>query len=99
MKTLTPKQRKELKALAHHLTPVVLIGKQGFTEGLCTEVKQALLSHELIKVKFNDHKTERLAISETVATATESALVATLGNISIFFKPHPDPSLRKIKGI
>lgn len=99
MKTLTPKQKKDLKALAHHLTPVVLIGKQGLSEGLYTEVRQALLSHELIKVKFNDHKTERGSISETIASTTESALVATLGNISIFFKPHPDPSLRKIKGI
>lgn len=50
---LTPKQRTFLKGLAHHLKPVVRIGQEGVTASVIGEIRQQLLSHELIKVKWS----------------------------------------------
>ena len=53
---LTGKQRRALRALGHHLEPVVLVGQNGITDGVVAAVDQALHDHELIKVKLNpDH--------------------------------------------
>ncbi|WP_117086172.1 YhbY family RNA-binding protein, partial [Klebsiella pneumoniae] len=49
---LTKKQVQHLKALAHHLNPVVMIGNNGLTEGVLAETEVALTHHELIKVKI-----------------------------------------------
>ena len=38
MQSLTPKQRKYLRSQAHHLEPVVLIGKNGVTDGTIVTV-------------------------------------------------------------
>ena len=51
---LTGKQRRALRALGHHLEPVVIIGQSGVTEGIIAAVEQALKDHELIKVKINE---------------------------------------------
>ena len=50
---LTPKQRTFLKGLAHHLKPVVRIGQEGVSESIIGEIRQQLLAHELIKVKWS----------------------------------------------
>ena len=48
---LTSAQRQALKARAHDLRPVVLLGAAGLTEMVLREIDRALVSHELIKVK------------------------------------------------
>ena len=49
---LTGKQRQHLRALAHHLEPVVQIGHEGPTEAVLAQINEALEAHELIKVKI-----------------------------------------------
>jgi RNA-binding protein len=49
---LTSKQRAHLRALAHALAPVVQIGRQGTTEAVVAQVDEALVAHELIKVRL-----------------------------------------------
>ena len=39
---LTPAQRKEHRALAHHLDPVVMIGNDGLTAAVTKEAEAAL---------------------------------------------------------
>ena len=51
---LSKNQIRFLKAQAHHLHPVVLIGANGISEGVDREVNRALDSHELIKVKLGN---------------------------------------------
>ena len=53
---INSKQRSKLRSLAHHLKPVVNIGKSGVTEGSISSIDEALESHELIKVKFIQNK-------------------------------------------
>jgi RNA-binding protein len=48
---LSPAERKELKARAHKLEPVVLIGAKGLTDEVVKEVDLALKAQELVKVR------------------------------------------------
>ena len=89
--------RKHLRGLAHHQKPVVQVGKQGLIENLITSVSQALDAHELIKVKFVDHKQEREELSRELANRTESELAGRVGNIAILYRRHSDPQKRKIR--
>ncbi|HNZ10190.1 MAG TPA: ribosome assembly RNA-binding protein YhbY [Smithellaceae bacterium] len=97
METLKGSQRKNLRAQAHHLKPLVMIGAKGVTDQLVGSVDIALNDHELIKVKFGEFKEAKKEISEEIAKATKSELVGLIGNIAIFYRRHPDPEKRKIK--
>ena len=48
---LTPSERKDLKARAHHLDPVVMVGDSGLTPAVVAEAGRAIAVHELIKVR------------------------------------------------
>ena len=61
---LTSKQRKYLRSKAHHLKPVVIIGKAEFNQSIIDTVEQCLNSHELIKVKFSQHKDSKEEIDD-----------------------------------
>ena len=96
MTQLTNTQRKHLKRLAHSLKPLVMIGKQGLTEQVRISVDQALMAHELIKVKFGDFKDEKEALTAELANETGSALVTIIGNVAVLYRQHPDEDRRKI---
>src|SRR5690606_34985883 len=51
MNPLSPKRRSELRAEAHKLSPVVIIGDKGLTDEVLAEVDRSLTAHELIKVR------------------------------------------------
>jgi RNA-binding protein len=48
---LSPSDRKALKARAHKLEPVVIVGAKGLTDEVVKEIEVALKAHELIKVR------------------------------------------------
>lgn len=96
MEELQGYQRSHLLELAHGLKPVVMIGRSGYTEAVVKAADSALESHELIKVKFQDFKDEKLVLSEKLASDTGAILVRVLGNIAILFRTSPDPEKRKI---
>lgn len=97
MESLKGSQRKYLRAQAHHLKPLVIIGAKGVTDQLLGSVDLALKDHELIKVKFGEFKEAKKEISDEIAKATKSELVGLIGNIAIFFRQNPNPEKRKIK--
>ena len=76
---LNGKQRRELRALGHHLEPVVIVGQQGVTDGVVAAVDQALHDHELIKVKINEGPEDRHEAAEKLAEDTGSELAQLLG--------------------
>ena len=53
--TLTGKQRRHLRALGHHLRPLVQVGKEGVTPSLVEALKVAIVDHELVKVKLGEN--------------------------------------------
>ena len=95
--SLSPTQKKYLKAEAHNLSPVVQIGKAGLTASLIKEVVSSLSAHELIKVKVLQDKEERDALAERLVDCTESSLVYVLGDVIILFKQKKDPAKRSYK--
>ena len=48
---LTSQERSALRARAHPLRPVVLLGDKGLTEAVIKEIDRNLTAHQLIKVK------------------------------------------------
>jgi len=60
MQPLKSFQAKHLRALAHSLKPVVLVGQKGISPSLLGSIHEALNAHELIKIKFVDFKDRRL---------------------------------------
>jgi RNA-binding protein len=88
--------RTYLRGLAHHLKPVVYLGKQGITESFIHSVNQALDSHELIKLKFNSFKEERKILAKEIETQTRSEMVGLIGNIAIYYREQHDKDKRKI---
>ena len=89
--------KKYLRAQAHHLKPLVIIGAKGLTDGLIASVDLALQDHELIKVKFGEFKEVKKEISAQIALLTKSELVGLIGNIAILYRQQPEPEKRKIK--
>lgn len=90
-KTLSEKQRKHLRGLAHSRDPVVLIGQSGLSEGVAKELDSALTAHELVKVRARvGDREERDSIFEQLTKQTTSTLVQRIGNVGVFYRPHKD---------
>lgn len=76
-----------LKANAHHLNPVVMLGAKGLTPAVIDETNIALQAHELIKVKINGgDKAERQIIANNICQALEAHLIQMIGNIAILYR-------------
>lgn len=89
---LSPKlngtQRRHLRALGHHLNPIVLVGQNGVTEGLIANMEAALLAHELIKVKVHDPD-EVDDTAQALFEATKAQLAQKIGKTLLFYRAHP----------
>ena len=87
---LSGRQKKYLKGLAHSLSPVILIGKEGITEALIAATEVELLRHELIKVKVgNNSGLEKNETAQVLTAATGSSLVQLIGQTLLLYKKNP----------
>ncbi len=89
---LTPKQRAHLKSLAHHLKPVVFVGKEGITDQTVRSLEEAFNTRELLKVKILEAAplTAReggTALAERIEGAVE---VQAIGRVAVIYRPHPE---------
>jgi RNA-binding protein len=92
--TLNGKQRRTLRAMGHHLEPVVLVGQAGVTDGVVAAVEQALETHELIKVKVNEGPEDRKEAAQRLSEATGSELAQVLGRTVLLYKKRKkDPKI------
>jgi putative YhbY family RNA-binding protein len=86
--TITPTQRKTLKADAHDLSPVVMIGGDGLTPAVIKEAKLAIGHHGLIKIRvFGDDRDARIAIYEELCDKLNAAPVQHIGKLLVLWKP------------
>jgi len=86
--SLTSKQRKALKAKAHHLNPVIRVGQNGISEGVIQETDITLNTHELIKVQIQQgDRDSRLKDGTLLAEKTGAELVHHIGKIIILYRP------------
>lgn len=86
---LAGNQRRFLRALGHHLNPIVQIGHQGTTENVVGALKQALNDHELVKVKFNQNVDERSEALEALVAGSGGECVQVLGRTALIYLKHP----------
>jgi RNA-binding protein len=86
---LTGKQRRHLRGLGHALTAIVMVGKEGVSEGLGTALAAALEQHELIKVKLGQNvPQDRHEVASAMAELSKSELIQVLGGTVLLYKRH-----------
>lgn len=95
MLDLTVEQRKYLKAQAHALKPVVMIGSQGLSEAVIQEAERAIAAHELIKIRvLGDERDAREAYLAQLCEALNAAPVQHIGKLLLIYRPALKPKLR-----
>jgi len=93
MPELTPGRRRELKARAHALDPVVLVGGSGLSTRVLAEIDRNLKSHELIKVRVNSaDRATREAILEEICRQIGAQAVQHIGKVFVLFRENPESS-------
>ena len=95
---LTPAVRKEHRSLAHHLSPVVMIGSEGLSESVIKEVDQALSAHGLIKVRVHgDDRVAREAMLQSLADQLNAAPIQHIGKLFVLWREKTEKdTLREI---
>jgi len=92
MINLSGKQNRYLRGLGHHLSPVVMVGKEGLTERLAASLEEALTAHELIKVKVLEGcPMDRREAASALAESSGAALVQVLGRTALLYRPADEP--------
>ncbi|WP_372965855.1 ribosome assembly RNA-binding protein YhbY [Marinobacter sp.] len=97
--SLSAEQRREYRAIAHNLKPVIIVGDKGLSEGLQEELDRALNDHELIKIKVasQDREARQEAIEE-LCKNSKAELVQTIGKIAVILRraKKPNPKLSNL---
>lgn len=88
---LNSKQRQFLKAQAHTLNPVVLLGADGLSENVIKEIDNSIEHHELIKIKLNAGE-GRKEQAQQAADAVHAELINVVGRVAILFRQSKDNS-------
>ncbi len=83
---LNKNTRRRLRQQAHTLKPLIQIGKNGVTPATKTNINTALKDHPLIKIKFNDHKTQKKQLTQEIIQSTDAELVDIIGNTAIIYR-------------
>lgn len=88
---LTPAERSALRAEAHALNPIVLIGEAGLTPAVLKEIDAGLNTHGLIKVRvFGDDREARAGMYETICGKLDAAPVQHIGKLLVIYRPKKD---------
>ena len=85
------RERADLRSEAHHLDPLVHVGKEGLSASLITSLDDILRTRELVKVRLGrnvDVKPKDAAAS--LALATNSEVIQVIGHTATFYRENPD---------
>lgn len=88
---LTPKARQQLKAKAHKLKPVILIGNKGLTAAVKNEIDIALDAHELIKIRLSTNdRDEKKAMLDEICESAKAEQVQLIGKIGVVYRKNEE---------
>lgn len=88
---LTPAERREQRANAHHLDPVVIVGGDGLTPAVQKEIDSALNAHGLIKVRvFNDDRAARELMYQQLTAELSAAPIQHIGKLLVLWRPQAE---------
>ena len=94
---LTPKQKRELKALASQLTIRYQIGKNEISDSLIDVLNKALVAHELIKIDvMKGCSLPIMEIALDIANKLNAELVHVMGRVIILFRRNKENPKIKI---
>ena len=95
---LSPSQRRALRARAHHLNPLVMIGESGLTPAVLREIDNALKHHDLIKIRvLGDNREARGSMLDDICERLDAAPVQTIGKMLVVYRPLPEPAATTAK--
>ena len=87
---LNSSERRELRARAHKLDPIVVVGAKGLTDAVIAEIDFALKAHELIKVRAGTmDRRERDEAMSAICAKTGAEPVQQVGKVFVLFKKKP----------
>ena len=93
--SLSIAEKKRFRRIGHELSPVILTGGSGATEGVLAETDRALEDHELIKVRVNgEDREERAAAIQMIAARTKSQIVQSIGKVVLLYRPARKPNAK-----
>lgn len=88
---VTQQHKKQLKAMAHDLKPVVIIGKDGISENVIESTLISLDAHQLIKIRvLNTSPVTVLEIAYDLSSKTKADIVQIIGRMIVLYKPSKD---------
>ena len=82
--------KRDLKARAQRLEPVLRLGHGGASEAFLKSLDEALALHELVKIKFMEFKDEKKTLAPEIAEKSGSALIMRVGNVAVYYRPKAD---------
>lgn len=92
--SLSKKQIKFLRAKCHGLKAVILLGQKGLTEEVITELDNALMHHELVKIKLSvDDREARKQMIAEICDKTQSEEVQSIGKTLSVYRVNPDKAI------
>jgi RNA-binding protein len=96
-RTLTGAQKTRLRGLGQKLAVSLKLGKGGLTPALVEAVREQLRTRELVKLRFyGADREERAALCLRIASEGGCECVGAAGHTALFFRPHPEPALRRL---
>jgi len=92
---LNIRQKKFLRQQAHARKPVVTVGNPGLTPAVLAEIRSALKTHELLKIKLPAaERAARDALLAQICSATEAEPVQLIGRVAIIYRPSDKPKIQ-----
>ncbi|KMJ60203.1 RNA-binding protein [Bacillus sp. LL01] len=84
---LTGKQKRFLRAEAHHLDPIFQVGKGGVNENMTKQISEALEVRELLKVSvLQNNDEDRKVVAQELVAGTKAELVQVIGSTIVLYK-------------
>ena len=89
---LSGKERRALRARAHHLNPVVSVGAAGVSEAVLAELSIALDEHELVKLRIAaDDREQRKELIASMCEQSKAELIQRIGHTAVIYRKRPEP--------
>jgi putative YhbY family RNA-binding protein len=94
MLPISSEQRRQLRAQAHALAPVVAIAQHGLSDAVLKEIDVSLKAHELIKIRvYNDDRAAREDYLKTICETLAAAPVQHIGKLLVVWRPRPEEAV------
>ena len=95
---LKGKQKRQLRALAHHLSPICQVGKSGVNSDMIQGIRDALEKRELLKVSILQNcEEDKDEVAKILSERTSSELVQVIGHTIVLYKQSSKEKYRKIE--